>query len=79
MKNTPDEFNEFVSKNVPLGRIGQVKDVADLAFLTATSGFGNYLTGARINIDGGTSLISWGFGQINKQVRDFPVKLENII
>ena len=58
MKNTPDEFNEFVSKNVPLGRIGQVKDVADLAFLTATSGFGNYLTGARINIDGGTSLIS---------------------
>ena len=58
MKNTPDEFNDFVSKNVPLGRIGRVSEVADLIFLTATSEFSNYLTGSRINIDGGTSLTS---------------------
>ena len=58
MKNTPDEFNEFISKNVPLGRIGQVSEVADLVFLTATSEFSNYSTGRRINIDGGTSLTS---------------------
>jgi 3-oxoacyl-[acyl-carrier protein] reductase len=58
MKNTPDEFNEFVSKNVPLGRVGQVGEVADLVFLTSTSEFSNYLTGSRINIDGGTSLTS---------------------
>lgn len=58
MKNSPEEFNDFVSKNVPLGRIGQVSEVADLVFLTATSEFSNYLTGSRINIDGGTSLTS---------------------
>jgi hypothetical protein len=35
-----------------------VEDVAELVFLTANNDFGKYLTGSRINLDGGTSLIS---------------------
>jgi NAD(P)-dependent dehydrogenase (short-subunit alcohol dehydrogenase family) len=58
MQSGKEEFEKFISQNIPLGRIGQVEDVAELVFLTANSEFGKYLTGARITLDGGTSLIS---------------------
>jgi NAD(P)-dependent dehydrogenase (short-subunit alcohol dehydrogenase family) len=58
MLNNKEEFEKFISLNIPLGRIGQVEDVAELVFLTANNDFGKYLTGSRINLDGGTSLIS---------------------
>jgi len=58
MQNSKEEFEKFISQNIPLGRIGQVEDVAELVFLTANNDFGKYLTGARITLDGGTSLIS---------------------
>jgi len=58
MQNSKEEFEKFISQNIPLGRIGQVEDVAELVFLTANNDFGKYLTGTRITLDGGTSLIS---------------------
>lgn len=58
MLNNKEEFEKFISLNIPLGRIGQVEDVAELVFLTANNDFGKYLTGSRIALDGGTSLIS---------------------
>ena len=58
MQKSKEEYGKFISQNIPLGRIGQVEDVADLVFLTANNDFGKYLTGTRITLDGGTSLIS---------------------
>jgi 3-oxoacyl-[acyl-carrier protein] reductase len=58
MKNSKEEFEKFISQNIPLGRIGQVEDVAELVFLTANNDFRKYFTGSRITLDGGTSLIS---------------------
>ena len=56
MQNSKEEFEKFISQNIPLGRIGQVEDVAELVFLTANNDFRKYLTGTRITLDGGTSL-----------------------
>jgi NAD(P)-dependent dehydrogenase (short-subunit alcohol dehydrogenase family) len=58
MQNSKEEYEKFISQNIPLGRIGQVEDVAELVFLTANHDFGKYLTGTRLTLDGGTSLIS---------------------
>jgi len=58
MEQNKIEFEEFISKNIPVGRIGQVQEVADLVFAYSNQEFSNYLTGVRINLDGGTSLIS---------------------
>ena len=58
MLNSKEEFEKFIAQNIPLGRIGQVEDVAELVFLTANNDFGKYLTGTQITLDGGTSLIS---------------------
>ncbi len=58
MQSSNEEFEKFVSKNIPIGRIGQVEDVAELVFLTANNEYRQYLTGSRITLDGGTSLIS---------------------
>jgi 3-oxoacyl-[acyl-carrier protein] reductase len=58
MQNSKEEFEKFISQNIPLGRIGQVEDVAELVFLTANNDFRKYLTGTRITLDGGTSLTS---------------------
>jgi NAD(P)-dependent dehydrogenase (short-subunit alcohol dehydrogenase family) len=58
MQNSKEEYEKFISQNIPLGRIGQVEDVAELVFLTANSDFGKYFTGTQITLDGGTSLIS---------------------
>jgi 3-oxoacyl-[acyl-carrier protein] reductase len=58
MQNSKEEYEKFISQNIPLGRIGQVEDVAELVILTANHDFGKYLTGTRLTLDGGTSLIS---------------------
>jgi NAD(P)-dependent dehydrogenase (short-subunit alcohol dehydrogenase family) len=56
MEQNKIEFEEFISKNIPVGRIGQVQEVADLVFAYSNQEFSNYLTGVRINLDGGTSI-----------------------
>ena len=56
MENNNVEFKKFVSKNIPLGRMGKVEDVADLVFAYSNQEFSKYLTGVRINLDGGTSI-----------------------
>ena len=50
-----DLFNEFVSKNIPVGRIGEVEDIAEFVFFGADRNSKNFLTGQQITIDGGTS------------------------
>ena len=52
---SPDLFDEFVSKNIPVGRIGEVQDIAEFVFLCADRNSKNFLTGQQITIDGGTS------------------------
>lgn len=52
---SPYLFNEFVSKNIPVGRIGEVEDIAEFVFLGADRNSKNFLTGQQITIDGGTS------------------------
>jgi len=56
MDQSKIEFEEFVSQNIPLGRIGQVQEVADLVFACSNNEFTKYLTGIRISLDGGTSI-----------------------
>jgi NAD(P)-dependent dehydrogenase (short-subunit alcohol dehydrogenase family) len=56
MEQSKNEFEEFISKNIPVGRIGQVQEVADLVFAYSNQELSNYLTGVRINLDGGTSI-----------------------
>lgn len=57
MKNSQIEFEEFIIKNVPLGSIGQVNYVAEIIFNLTDHEYRKFLTGARINLDGGTSLV----------------------
>ena len=52
---SPDLFNEFVSNNIPVGRIGEVEDIAEFVFFDADRNSKNFLTGQQITIDGGTS------------------------
>ena len=56
MENNNIEFEKFVSENIPLGRIGQADEVANLAFAYSNHEFSKYSTGVRINLDGGTSI-----------------------
>ena len=51
-----EELYEAVGWNVPLGRIGEAEEVADLvAFLVSDRAA--YITGTSVNIDGGVSAI----------------------
>ena len=52
---SPGSFAEFVSKNIPVGRIGEVEDIAEFIFFCADGSSKNFLTGQQITIDGGTS------------------------
>lgn len=57
-KNAPDmPFDEFIrnqGKSIPLGRMGTAEEYANVACFLASDA-GSYVTGAAINIDGGTS------------------------
>ena len=57
-KNAPDKsFQEYISpivKTLPLGRMGEAEEFANLAcFLSSEAG--SYITGCAINVDGGRS------------------------
>lgn len=51
-----DTYRQTLEKNIPLGRAGKPEEVADLALFLA-SDRARYITGARIVIDGGLSLM----------------------
>jgi len=51
-----DAYRRTLEQNIPLGRAGQPSEVADLAVFLA-SDQARYITGARIVIDGGLSLM----------------------
>jgi NAD(P)-dependent dehydrogenase (short-subunit alcohol dehydrogenase family) len=51
---TLEAFYEEMGKNVPLGRVGEAREAGEvIAFLASERA--SYITGASINIDGGTS------------------------
>ena len=51
-KNLPDKIKEEVIKSIPMKRIGEPKEVANLV-LFLSSNLSDYITGQVINVDGG--------------------------
>jgi NAD(P)-dependent dehydrogenase (short-subunit alcohol dehydrogenase family) len=50
----PEQFYEQAGKNIPLGRVGEAEEVANvIAFLASDAA--SYVTGTSINVDGGMS------------------------
>jgi NAD(P)-dependent dehydrogenase (short-subunit alcohol dehydrogenase family) len=49
-----DDFTRDLAKGVPLGRMGNAEEFANLACFLA-SDLGSYITGTAINVDGGRS------------------------
>ncbi|MGI8553627.1 MAG: SDR family NAD(P)-dependent oxidoreductase [Dehalococcoidia bacterium] len=52
-----DEAYARMGKNIPIGRVGEAQEVADL-ILFLCSERGGYITGVAINVDGGTSAVA---------------------
>lgn len=52
--STEEEFLTQVGSNIPLGRIGETEEAANLIVFLA-SGAASYITGTAINVDGGAS------------------------
>ena len=55
--NLQGEFENFISKNIPVGRMGQIDDVSNIIYRLLEKSDNDYLTGASLNLDGGTSLL----------------------
>lgn len=55
--DAPESFNDFIEENIPIGSIGKVGEIAEAVFFCADSPNRNFLVGASIDVDGGTSLI----------------------
>jgi NAD(P)-dependent dehydrogenase (short-subunit alcohol dehydrogenase family) len=55
--NMQGEFENFISKNIPVGRMGQLDDVSNIIYKLLEKSDNDYLTGASLNLDGGTSLL----------------------
>jgi 3-oxoacyl-[acyl-carrier protein] reductase len=55
--NLQGEFENFISKNIPVGRMGQLDDVSNIIYKLLEKSDNDYLTGASLNLDGGTSLL----------------------
>lgn len=56
---TDESFDEFVAKagaRLPMGRMGEAEEVANLALFLASEA-GSYVTGCAINMDGGVSRV----------------------
>jgi 3-oxoacyl-[acyl-carrier protein] reductase len=57
-----------LARHIPLGRIGEAKDLAPMALAVLSNRVSAYLTGAAIVVDGGLSLTNWfdppDFGEI---------------
>lgn len=51
-ENLPEEVKENINKNIPIKRMGNVKDVANLVKFLASED-SSYITGQVINVDGG--------------------------
>lgn len=51
-----DEFAKGLARGIPLGRIGEAEEFANLACLLASEQ-GSYITGTAINVDGGRSSV----------------------
>ena len=49
-----EEFTAGVGRNIPLGRMGEAKEFANMACFLASDA-GSYITGTAINVDGGLS------------------------
>jgi len=52
---TPEERMEIKSKEIPLGRLGTVEEVANLVAFLASDDSG-YMTGQALNITGGQTM-----------------------
>lgn len=48
-----------LARHIPLGRLGQARDLASLALAVLSNRISGYVTGAAIVIDGGLSLTNW--------------------
>lgn len=55
-KNLPDKVKEEILKTIPMKKIGEPKEVANLA-LFLSSNLSDYITGQVINVDGGMVMI----------------------
>lgn len=54
-ENLPDEVKEGLSTSIPLGRVGQVDDVASAVSFLASSDT-DYITGQVLHVDGGLAM-----------------------
>ena len=52
--DTLDDFVEATGKRIPIGRMGDAQEFANMALFLASDA-GSYITGAAINVDGGLS------------------------
>ena len=48
-----------LARHIPLGRLGEAKDLAPLALAVLSNRISGYVTGAAIVVDGGLSLTNW--------------------
>lgn len=48
-----------LAKHIPLGRLGEAKDLAPMALAVLSNRISAYVTGAAIVVDGGLSLTNW--------------------
>lgn len=53
----PQDFDEFVSQNIPTGKIGKVENVAEMIFSCVNQNLDGFFTGQSLTIDGGSSLL----------------------
>ena len=51
------EFENFISSNIPAGRMGTLDDVSSVVLNLLENTNSGFLTGASLNLDGGTSLL----------------------
>jgi 3-oxoacyl-[acyl-carrier protein] reductase len=51
-KGMPDEVTQNFIKQIPLGRLGDAREIVDAALFLA-SGMASYITGHTLNVNGG--------------------------